>query len=62
MKCRRFDTLRAEFEREIAYFSGHSARNRGTSAGKASATHAIDARRNMARALSTHTERCPECC
>ncbi|MEU3008038.1 hypothetical protein [Streptomyces sp. NPDC006863] len=59
--CRRFDTVRAEFEREISFMLAHSQRYEGRPSGKSSAKRATSAKQQMARALSTHVGRCIEC-
>ncbi|MFC8708925.1 MULTISPECIES: hypothetical protein [unclassified Streptomyces] len=59
--CRRFGTIRTQFEREIGYMTAHSRRHEGRPAAKASAQQASSARTRMARALNSHVERCPEC-
>ncbi|MFF8481935.1 hypothetical protein [Streptomyces antibioticus] len=59
--CRQFGTVRAEYQREIGFMLAHSARHDGRPAAKSSAKQAASAKRRMARALSSHVERCPEC-
>ncbi|NGO46201.1 hypothetical protein [Streptomyces ureilyticus] len=59
--CRRFTTIRQEFEREIGFLSAHSERHAGRPAAKSSAKHALSAKQHMAKALSRHVGRCPEC-
>ncbi|MER7312670.1 hypothetical protein [Streptomyces halstedii] len=59
--CRRFSTVRAEYEREIRYMVAHSERYAGKPAAKSSAKQATSAKQRMARALSSHVGRCPEC-
>ncbi|MFG2703145.1 hypothetical protein [Streptomyces sp. NPDC048386] len=59
--CRQFETLRGEYEREIGYLSAHSERHAGRPAAKSSATTAASTKARMARALSGHVRRCPEC-
>ncbi|GGS93240.1 hypothetical protein [Streptomyces chromofuscus] len=59
--CRRFATIRQEFEREIGFLSAHSERHAGRPAAKSSAKHALSAKQQMAKALSRHVGRCPEC-
>ncbi|KOG74969.1 MULTISPECIES: hypothetical protein [Streptomyces] len=59
--CPRFATLREEYEREIGFLTAHSARHAGRPAAKSSAKHAASAKARMARALSGHVGRCPEC-
>lgn len=59
--CFRFASLRAEHELEISCMTNHSRWHAGRSAAKSSARQAIAAKQRMARALSGHVERCPEC-
>ncbi|MGP3756946.1 hypothetical protein [Streptomyces sp. IBSNAI001] len=59
--CRRFRTVRAEYEREIRYMLAHSQRYEGSPAAKSSAKWATSTKQQMARALSTHVGSCPEC-
>ncbi|MFI9755779.1 hypothetical protein [Streptomyces collinus] len=59
--CRRFTTIRDEFEREIDFLRSHSERHAGRPAAKASAYYARSAKGQMAKALSRHVGRCPEC-
>ncbi|MGZ2361657.1 hypothetical protein LRE75_34100 [Streptomyces sp. 372A] len=59
--CRRFSTVREEFEREISFMLAHSQRYEGRPSAKSSATRATFAKQQMARALSTHVGSCPEC-
>ncbi|MFE7121752.1 hypothetical protein ACFU99_40615 [Streptomyces sp. NPDC057654] len=59
--CPRFMSLRAEYEREIGFLSAHSQRHAGRPSAKASATYAAATKARMARALSGHVGRCPEC-
>ncbi|MFJ6017591.1 hypothetical protein [Streptomyces sp. NPDC092952] len=59
--CHQFNIVRAEYEREIGFMLAHSARHAGSRAAKSSATRAASAKRRMARTLSSHVERCPEC-
>ncbi|MFE4212229.1 hypothetical protein [Streptomyces sp. NPDC056844] len=59
--CRRFSTVRREYEREIRYMLAHSERYAGSPAAKSSAKQAASARQRMARTLSSHVARCPEC-
>ncbi|MFJ7997532.1 hypothetical protein ACIQ7D_10355 [Streptomyces sp. NPDC096310] len=59
--CRRFAVIRREFEREITFLTAHSARHAGRPTAKSSAKYAISAKHRMARALSGHVGRCPEC-
>lgn len=59
--CPRFATIRAEYEQDIGFLSAHSERHAGRPSAKSSAKHATAARARMARALSGHVGRCPEC-
>ncbi|NIY65539.1 hypothetical protein [Streptomyces malaysiensis] len=59
--CHQFAALREEYEREIGYLSAHSQRHAGRPSAKASAKHATTTKARMARALSGHVGRCPEC-
>ncbi|MEU6964332.1 hypothetical protein [Streptomyces chrestomyceticus] len=59
--CPRFATLHEEYEREISFLAAHSARHAGRPAAKTSAKHAASTKTRMARALSSHVGRCPEC-
>lgn len=59
--CHKFNTVRGAYEREIGYMVAHSQRHEGRPAAKSSAKQAASAKHRMARALSTHVGRCPEC-
>ena len=59
--CRRFATIRKEYEREITFLNAHSERHAGKPSAKSSAKHAASTKARMARALTGHVERCPEC-
>ncbi|MFJ4828768.1 hypothetical protein ACIP79_02340 [Streptomyces sp. NPDC088747] len=59
--CHQFDTVRGEYEREIGFLLAHSHRHEGRPAAKASAKQAASTKQRMARALSSHVGRCPEC-
>ena len=59
--CHQFDTVRAEYEREIGFMLAHSERDEGSPAAKSSAKRAVSTKQRMARALSSHVGRCPEC-
>ncbi|MEV5506621.1 hypothetical protein [Streptomyces orinoci] len=59
--CRQFAITRNGYEREIQILSSHSERHADKPSGKASAKRAITTREQMARALSSHVGRCPEC-
>ncbi|MCX5395594.1 hypothetical protein [Streptomyces sp. NBC_00102] len=59
--CNRFNTVRAEYEREIKFMIAHSERHAGRPAAKSSAKQAASTKQRMARALSSHVGHCPEC-
>ena len=59
--CHQFASLREEYEREIGYMIAHSKRHAGRPAAKSSAKQAASAKARMARALTSHVGRCPEC-
>ncbi|MEV5843702.1 hypothetical protein AB0M32_17255 [Streptomyces sp. NPDC051985] len=59
--CHQFDTVRAEYQREIGFMVAHSQRHAGRPAAKCSAKQAASAKQRMARALNSHVSRCPEC-
>ncbi|MCA1222287.1 hypothetical protein [Streptomyces sp. 8L] len=59
--CHRFETVRAQYEREIAFMLAHSERHAGRPAAKSSAKQAASTKQRMARALTSHVGRCPEC-
>ncbi|MGW2046258.1 hypothetical protein ACWCPF_13890 [Streptomyces sp. NPDC001858] len=59
--CQQFASLRHEYEREIGYLHAHSELHAGTAAARSSATQAKSTKARMARALSGHVGRCPEC-
>ncbi|MEU9155034.1 hypothetical protein AB0D59_31875 [Streptomyces sp. NPDC048417] len=59
--CHQFDTVRAEYQREIGFMVAHSQRHAGRPAAKASAKQAASTKQRMARALTSHVSRCPEC-
>ncbi len=59
--CHQFKTVRAEYEREIGFMIAHSERYEGRPAAKSSAQQAASTKARMARALSSHVRRCPEC-
>lgn len=59
--CSRFASLRAEHELEISCMTNHSHWHAGRPAATSSARQAISAKQRMARALSGHVQRCPEC-
>lgn len=59
--CHRFDTVRTQYEREISFMLAHSQRHAGRPAARSSAKQAASAKQRMARALSSHILRCPEC-
>lgn len=59
--CAQFAAVRKEYERDISYLTAHSVRHKGRPSAKSSAKNAISAKQRMARALSRHLSRCPEC-
>ena len=59
--CHQFDTVRAEYEREIGFMLAHSKRHEGRPAANTSAKQAASTKQRMARALNSHVGRCPEC-
>ncbi|MFD8847656.1 hypothetical protein [Streptomyces sp. NPDC059604] len=59
--CRQLSNIRAEYEREIGFMLAHAKRHEGRPAAKSSAQHAESTKQRMARALTGHVERCPEC-
>ena len=59
--CRRFATIKAGFERDARFLRGHAERHQGSAPAKTSAKNAVSVKRNMARALNTHLDRCREC-
>ncbi|MFG3293444.1 hypothetical protein ACGF3G_32165 [Streptomyces sp. NPDC048179] len=59
--CRRFATIKADFERDVSFRRGHAERHQGSTPSKTSAKNAVSVKRNMARALNTHLDRCREC-
>ncbi|MFI9829683.1 hypothetical protein ACIHIX_18560 [Streptomyces sp. NPDC051913] len=59
--CRRFATIKADFERDVIFLRGHAERHQGSAPAKTSAKNAVSVKRNMARALNTHLDRCREC-
>ncbi|MEV7394795.1 hypothetical protein [Streptomyces sp. NPDC091215] len=59
--CHQFDSMRAEYKREIGFMLAHSQRHEGRPAAKSSAKQAASAKQRMARALNSHVGRCPEC-
>ncbi|MFB7270701.1 hypothetical protein [Streptomyces sp. NPDC056244] len=59
--CHRLHRIRSGFEQDILYLKNYAERKAGTATGKSSAKHADTMRQNMARALSSHFEHCPEC-
>ncbi|MFF0740548.1 hypothetical protein ACFYVL_09110 [Streptomyces sp. NPDC004111] len=59
--CRRFKAVRDEYVREIGYMAAHAARYADKPSGKSSAKQADSAKARMARALTNHVGRCPEC-
>lgn len=59
--CQRFAHIKSGFEQDIRRLSGHAERYRGSASARTSARTAIVVKRNMARALNQHLDRCPEC-
>ncbi|MFE4546487.1 hypothetical protein [Streptomyces sp. NPDC056785] len=59
--CYQFDTVRAEYEREIGFMLAHSERHAGRPAAKSSAKQVALAKQQMARALNSHIGRCLKC-
>ncbi|MDX3523327.1 hypothetical protein [Streptomyces scabiei] len=59
--CPRLARIRSDFEKDIRFLTAYAERNVGTAPAKTSAKHAITVRQNMARAMSRHFARCPEC-
>ncbi|WP_263978913.1 hypothetical protein [Streptomyces aculeolatus] len=59
--CAGFTALQAVYEREIGYLKAHSVRHEGRPAARCSATQAASTKARMARALTSHLARCPEC-
>ena len=59
--CNQFKIVRADYEREIGFMIAHSERHEGRPAAKSSAKQAASTKQRMARALTSHVERCPEC-
>ncbi|MET9952838.1 MULTISPECIES: hypothetical protein [Streptomyces] len=59
--CHYFTTIRTQYEREIGFMLAHAKRYEGSPAAKSSAKQAASAKQRMARALSGHVGRCPEC-
>ncbi|MBV9024177.1 MAG: hypothetical protein JO362_10380 [Streptomycetaceae bacterium] len=59
--CRRFTRIKADFEQDIRFLRNYSECHQGTAAAKASAKNAHSTKQRMAKALSRHFEKCPEC-
>ncbi|OIJ91670.1 hypothetical protein [Streptomyces colonosanans] len=59
--CHQFNTIRAEYEREIGFMVAHSNRHDGSPAAKSSAKQAASTKQRMARALNSHVGHCTEC-
>ncbi|MGW2917715.1 hypothetical protein ACWDBF_07605 [Streptomyces angustmyceticus] len=59
--CHRFTSIKADFEQDIRFLCGHAERRQGAASAKTSWKNAVSVKRNMARALNRHLERCPEC-
>ncbi|WP_446038029.1 hypothetical protein [Streptomyces sp. SID1121] len=59
--CCRFDRIRSGFQQDIDFMSSYVERHPGAAPAKGTAKHVFTVKRNMARALSRHYERCREC-
>ncbi|MEU6148066.1 hypothetical protein ABZ848_47995 [Streptomyces sp. NPDC047081] len=59
--CQRFAHIKSGFERDIRRLRGHAEGHQGSGSAKTSAKNAFSLKRNMARALNRHLDRCPEC-
>ncbi|BBC30736.1 uncharacterized protein SGFS_020300 [Streptomyces graminofaciens] len=59
--CPRMSRIRSDFEKDIRFLTVYAERKAGTPPAKTSAKQAITVKRNMARAMSRHFARCPEC-
>lgn len=59
--CRRLATIKADFERDVSFLRVHAERHQGSAPAQTSAKSAVSVKRNMARALNTHLDRCREC-
>ena len=59
--CPRLSSIKSDFERDICFLTADAERNAGTPPAKTSAKQAITVKRNMARAMSRHFVRGPEC-
>ncbi|MEU8787591.1 hypothetical protein [Streptomyces sp. NPDC048637] len=59
--CHRFTSIKSGFEQDVRVLRGHAKRHQGSASAKTSTTTAASLKRNMARALNRHLERCPEC-
>ncbi|AJC55003.1 hypothetical protein [Streptomyces sp. 769] len=59
--CERFQTMKAGYERDIAYLHNHAKHREGTAAAKTNATTAVALKVRMAKALGRHFDRCPIC-
>uniref|UniRef100_A0AAU2AC22 Uncharacterized protein n=1 Tax=Streptomyces sp. NBC_00093 TaxID=2975649 RepID=A0AAU2AC22_9ACTN len=59
--CQRFAHIKSGFEQDIRLLRGHAERYQGSASAKTSARNAESLKRNMARALNRHLDRCPEC-
>ncbi|WP_327731516.1 hypothetical protein OG250_43550 [Streptomyces sp. NBC_00487] len=53
--------IRSDFEKDIRFLTVYAERKAGTHPAKTSAKQAITVKHNMARAMSRHFARCPEC-
>lgn len=59
--CQRFTRIKSGFEQDIRCLRGYAERHQGSAPAKTSAKNAFSVKRNMARALNQHLDRCPEC-
>ncbi|ULR53947.1 MULTISPECIES: hypothetical protein [Streptomyces] len=53
--------IKSDFEKDIRFLTAYAERKAGTPSAKTSAKQAITLKGNMARAMSRHFARCPEC-
>ncbi|MEV7886938.1 hypothetical protein ACWD3I_29415 [Streptomyces sp. NPDC002817] len=59
--CQRFARIKSGFEQDIRRLRGHAERYQSSASARTSARTAVVVRRNMARSLNQHLDRCPEC-
>ncbi|QYX76486.1 hypothetical protein K1J60_08155 [Streptomyces akebiae] len=59
--CPRMSHIKSDFEKDIRFLTAYAERKAGTPSAKTSAKQAITLKGNMARAMSRHFARCPEC-